>query len=1104
LDLSKRAFVDISRLSVKHFHRNRWLRGLLQGHRSIDDPCHVVLITLSAYLGRLYSGVRKWAFPMKEQRMERSIFSFIWKYSRRDQIALLVFTLVTFPFLYVTLELPKRIINDAIGSSTAVIDVLGYELSQVQFLLALCFAYLTSVFVHGLMKMHLNTKKGVVAERLLRRFRYKLIERMMRFPRSYFQDTSQGELVSMVTSEAEPMGGLMGDAVAQPVFQLGQMLIILLFLFVQSPWFGLAGVALIPLQAWLIPLLQRQINVLNKARIKEVRQLSSEIGETAAGITDLRTNGGWRFRLAGFTATLGRLFDIRFRIYQKKFFMKFLNNFITQLTPFFFYAVGGYLAIKGEITVGALVAALAAYKDLSSPWKELLTYYNQTQDMAVRWEVVIEKFAPKGMIDEALFEGEPDEIPHMRGDIHLDKVWVRDAGGTNLLEDLTLHIPAGSRVAIEVFSQSERTALAEVLTREINPIRGKVTVAGNDLSGVHHSVIAARIGYACSSPYLFQGTIGDNMLMPLRTSPKTVLWDPEHSDRETIEARRAGNSRDTLRADWLDPGIADLSTDDDILGWWFKITQALGTSELLFERLMNSRMDDAMHPELARRIVSLRGEVHKKLKAKGLGKVVNRFDPTFFNPSVPLGGNLMFASPAHNISPHSLVAERSFLAMIIDQGLGEQAIAISQTLVETLHQTFGMDGTGHPLFTALGIEETLYEQLVDIAGRRREAGDEALSPDEFALLLTVPFAFTAEQIGPAFPESFKKEILHIRRTNGETLRAKVNDLFIAVTPETYFPRLTILENALYGRVSAMAGLQGDLVQDLVTEVLEEHGLQQLVSALLFDVKTTIGGANLPAIFQERLAFGRAAIKRPDVLVFNQLMAGQDAKSQSDIRDRLSDLLPQSTQIYLNDKFAAPEDFDMHVVIRNGRIDGVVELDAALEDDSSSDDLRRKLQVLARNELFGSLDARNQRLLAFAAQWYDAEPDQRVFSMGERADAAYLCLSGSADLWWHDDFGEPHHVSQIEPGRLIGDLAIILNEPRQLNLTATEPTKFLRFSAEEFLAVVENDKTVLLRLLHTVAGHLTGVGELLRLSQIDVPKPLGPSAPPLVVPEEEEE
>ena len=1033
--------------------------------------------------------------------MESNIFSFIWKYSRRDQISLLVFTIVTFPFLFVTLELPKRIINDAIGASSEVVKVLGVEMTQVQFLLVLCFAYLAAVFVHGLMKMRLNTMKGVVAERLLRRFRYRLIERMMRFPRSYFQTTSQGELVSMVTSEAEPMGGLMGDAVAQPAFQAGQMLIILLFLFIQSPWFGLAGVALIPLQAWLIPLLQRQINLLNKERIKEVRRLSAEIGETAAGITDLRTNGGWRFRLAGFTGTLGRLFDIRFRIYQKKFFMKFLNNFITQLTPFFFYAVGGYLAIKGQITVGALVAALAAYKDLSSPWKELLTYYNQTQDMALRWEVVTERFAPKGMIDEGLFVGAPDNIPHLRGDIDLQKVWVRNSDGNMLLEDITLHIPAGSRVAIEVPAQSERTALAEILTREITPTRGKIAIADHDLSGLHQSVVAARIGYASAAPYLFQGTVGDNMLMSLRTSPKTVLWDPEHSDRETIEAMRAGNSRDSLRADWLDPGIADLDSDDDILKWWFKITQALGTANLLFERMLNSRMDQSKHPELAKRVVSLREEVRKRLQDQGLDKVVNRFHPDKFNPSVPLGGNLMYASPARNISPQSLVAERTFLAMIIDQGLAEQAIAISQTLVEALHQTFGMDGTGHPLFTALGIEETLYEQLVDIAVRRREKGDEALSPDEFALLLTVPFAFTAEQIGPAFPESFKQEILQIRKVCGQQLLDDARDLFIPVTPETYLPRLTILENMLYGRISGVAGLQADLVQDVVTEVMEEHGLQQLVSSILFDVNTTIGGANLPAIFQDRVAFGRAAIKRPDVLVFNQLLAGQDAKSQADIRDQLSDLLPQSTQIYLNDKFTAPEDFDMHLVIRNGRLDGVAEAEGKDEEDSSSDDLRSKLRIISQNPLFGSLDARSQRLLAFAAQWYEVEKGDRIFSMGERPDAAYLCLSGRAELAWFDPNGVSHHVSEVEPGRLIGDLAVILDEPRQLDLTAMETTKFLRIGADQFLAVVENDKTVLLRLLHTVAGHLTGAAELLRAAKIEIPREFGPSIPPSIEPED---
>ncbi|MEM7520124.1 MAG: ABC transporter transmembrane domain-containing protein [Pseudomonadota bacterium] len=1028
--------------------------------------------------------------------MERSIFAFIWKYSKRDQLMLLAFTLFTFPFLYATLELPKRIINDAIGAETGIISVFDRELSQVQFLMALCFGYLGAVLVHGLLKMRLNTMKGVLAERLLRRFRYQLVGRMMRFPRSYFQNTSQGELVSMVTSEAEPMGGLMGDAVAQPVFQAGQMLIIVVFLFLQSVWFGLAGVALIPLQAWLIPRLQAQINLLNKERIKEVRKLAGEIGETAAGITDLRTNGGWRYRLAAFTDRLGRLFEVRFRIYQKKFFMKFINNFITQLTPFFFYAVGGYLAIRGEITVGALVAALAAYKDLSSPWKELLAYYNQTQDMSLRWEIVTERFAPDQMVAPELFEGTPDEIPHLRGDIELNNVWARDSAGEQLLRSVSLTIPQGSQVALQAQSQTTRTALADVLTREVNPHRGSIKIAGHDLSQLHQAVVAARIGYAGPQPYLFQGTIGDNLLMPLRTSPKTVLWDPAKRDRAMREAMRSGNSLDSTQADWLDPALAELETEEDVGGFWFDLTTALGTADMNFDQMLDAHLDSDTHRDLAQRLVGLRDEVARRTKERGLDDTIHRFDPDAFNPTVPLGGNLIFGAPRRSISLLELVDETGFLGMIMDQGLGAPAIAISQTIIETLHQTFGRDGTTHPLFTALGLEEAQYEQLVDIAHRRRDKGDGALKDGEFALLLTVPFALTAEQVGPAFPESFKEEIVKLRKEKGMRMRDLSKDLFIPIDPEVYLPRLTVMENLLYGRLSALSGLRAELVKDVVVEVLEENDLKRAISVTLFDLPTTLGGSNLPSGFQRRAAFGRAAIKRPDVLVFNQAFSGRSAEEQAQIRHRLGALLPNTTQIYIDDTFANPSDFDLHTVFKNGQVDGVENGDALVEDDGASADLRRKLRIIGRNELFASIDPRNRRLLAFAAQWYDVKKGQLIFYPGQRADAAYLCISGLAELGLTDDEGVFRHVSDVEPGRLIGDLAIILNEPRQLEMVAQEDTKFLRIGAEQFRSVMESDRTVLLSLLRSVSANLTGAAELLIANEIEVPREMGPAKPAL--------
>lgn len=189
---------------------------------------------------------------------------------------------------------------------------------------------------------------------------------------------------------------------------------------------------------------------------------------------------------------------------------------------------------------------------------------------------------------------------------------------------------------------------------------------------------------------------------------------------------------------------------------------------------------------------------------------------------------------------------------------------------------------------------------------------------------------------------------------------------------------------------------------------------------------------------------------------------------------------------------------MHVEINNGQIDGVETTEQLDQQDSASDDLRRKLRIIARNDLFASLDRRHQRLLAFAAQWYTAEAGQRIFSAGDRADAAYLCLSGLAELGHEDEDGIMHHVSDVAPGRLIGDLAVILDEPRQLHLVAAEEVRFLRIGAEQFRSVIESDRVVLLSLLRTVAGHLAGAADVLIASGVEIPREmetLPPSDPP---------
>ena len=150
----------------------------------------------------------------------------------------------------------------------------------------------------------------------------------------------------MITAEVEAIGGFMGDAFALPAFQGGTLLTILIFMFMQDPIMGLAAISLYPIQMYIIPKLQRQVNALGKLRVRQVRRLSERLGETVAGVRDIRANDASQYERARFSRELGVIFDIRYKIYKKKFFIKFLNNFLAQLGPFFFFSIGGYLVIQ--------------------------------------------------------------------------------------------------------------------------------------------------------------------------------------------------------------------------------------------------------------------------------------------------------------------------------------------------------------------------------------------------------------------------------------------------------------------------------------------------------------------------------------------------------------------------------------------------------------------------------------------------------------------------------------------------------------------------------------------------------------------------------------
>ncbi|HIE74694.1 MAG TPA: ABC transporter ATP-binding protein, partial [Gammaproteobacteria bacterium] len=498
--------------------------------------------------------------------IDRSIYRYVLRYTLRGQLFLLLLTVLTMPLVYISLDIPKRIINQAIGGVDMPDQILGFGVDQISYLLALSVAFLLVVVISGALKFYLNVYKGVLGERMLRRFRFDLYTRILRFPSAHIRRTTPAEIIPMITAETEPLGGLIGDAIAAPAFQGALLLTYLSFIFQQDLWLGLASIALYPPQMYLIPKLQAKVNALAKTRVQTVRLLAGHIGETVQGATDIHANDSGRFERAKTSNQLGRIFDIREELYRRKFFIKFLNNILAQVTPFFFFSIGGYLVIQGDVSLGALVAVLAAYKDIGPPWKELLKFYQVFEDTRVKYEQVAKQFEPENMIKASILEDQ-EVVESLKGTLTASNVSYGEDENSQTVSGASFSLPLDTHVAVVGGAGSGKSHLAGLAARVLWPTAGRLSINDLDWSEVPEAVPGRRAAWVGSSAHIFSGTISHNLYYGLMNSPQNL--DPKTEDkaeqRRLREALASGNSTDSATMPWLDLAAGNLSDERALL-----------------------------------------------------------------------------------------------------------------------------------------------------------------------------------------------------------------------------------------------------------------------------------------------------------------------------------------------------------------------------------------------------------------------------------------------------------------------------------------------------------------------------------------------------------
>lgn len=858
--------------------------------------------------------------------MESSIFRFIFRYSRKEQIILMILTVSAFPFLYMSLDLPKTIINKAIGGKDFPATMFGMEFEQIPYLLLLCGIFLMLVFVNGAFKYFNNVYRGVVGERMLRRLRYQLFERVLRFPMPSFRKLSQGEVVAMTVAETESLGGFIGDSVALPAFQGGTLLTILVFMFVQDPVLGTAAIALYPVQAYLIPKLQRKLNALKKERVIHVRRLSERIGEVVTGVRDVHAHDTSQFELADFSDRVGKIFEIRVDIYRQKFFIKFLNNFIAQITPFFFYSIGGYLVIKGDLSFGALVAVLAAYKDLSDPWKELLNYYQIKEDARVKYDLLYETFEPPGMIEERLLSADPPDDVVLEGELI--------AGNLNLNEPeegegvfsggLSLRVEMPCRLAIVGSPSSGRDRFAATLAGIKRPLSGSLTINGFDLATAPESVTGRRISYVGRDAVLRAGSLKENLLYGLMHRPRTRKSEQqrdEEREAKLIEAVRAGNSSYDVHADWLDYEAVGLDDDRALTERAIEVLRIVDMDQDAYEFGLNGSVDPEVHPELVARILEARAELRHRLLDPEIAPLVESFDREAYNTNMSVAENLLFGTPTDaTFEPDNLPDNPYVRKVLHETDLMDDFIAIGRKIAELMVDLFADVEPGSDLFEQFSfISADDLPEFRGLLSRTERLTYKELDPKDRKMLMSLTFKLVParHRLG-LIDESMRRRLLEARKTlaEGFGMGSPPVEFF---DPEKFNPAVSIQDNILFGRLAYGKARSGVRIGELIGEVVNKLELRRAITEIGLDYPVGIGGARLSSAQRQKVCIARSILKRPDILVVDEATAGLDETTQRKILENVLTEFRDRTLIWLVHRASLGEQFDRILVMESGKV-----------------------------------------------------------------------------------------------------------------------------------------------------------------------------------------
>jgi ATP-binding cassette, subfamily B, bacterial len=400
--------------------------------------------------------------------------------------------------------------------------------------LALISSSIALLFVaNSLLDMLRSFRSQLLDSRLSSALRARLFRRILRLPMGEIGELKTGGVISRLSNDVDSATSLLQMALVNPLLSGVRLLATLCVIFTLDWRIATAVMFAVPPIVFAQHLLLRRSRTIWKSMGEDRSEIDARVSEGLNGLRVVRGFARERSEESSYTLgqhTVVRKHSLATSTQRSVALVWDLVMPLAQVTILWF---GGYLVLRGQATIGTLLAFQGYLWRLIDPITELIKSTSETQRGLASLDRVCD------VLDKP--EEKPDrpkalDAPNRVREIHLNHVHFAYRKGLPVIRDFELRVPGGSVVALVGKSGAGKTTLTDLIARFHDPTSGAVRLNGIDIRDIRLRSYRKLLGIVQQEVFLFDGSVRDNI----------AYGRSEATGAEIEEAARSANAHEFI------------------------------------------------------------------------------------------------------------------------------------------------------------------------------------------------------------------------------------------------------------------------------------------------------------------------------------------------------------------------------------------------------------------------------------------------------------------------------------------------------------------------------------------------------------------------------